>query len=341
VCLVFAPAWAQVQQNTSLLNPTVRARAAQHRTQVGFATTTATDTFEGFIRFPAEVTEPNSFQPMQSAMAYYRDFFTGGETFSDGVDGDSLSAQITTPSLTTLIFDPVTFHVSFNGRQNCWVSLSFTLCDAPSIDIQWFLQSQCGERGSYTMTFFRNQVKFFSGAYQLLPTIPPHKVPGDSADPVKNDPGIDYDQIDYDTDQLGDFCTFTVTNPVSHKSRRIIGHCDPQAHPDEQIATIRQFGCALTSTTMVLGYFGLFTDPKDLNSFLKDNDGYDDVGGIDWDGVVTYASTHGLPLQIVSTKNTGNAASSAICSKGPTVIPVQHTNPDDKSKKLHHQFVTA
>lgn len=335
--LAFTPAFAQLQQSASAFNPTIKGRAAQHRPQpTRFAAMAATDKFQGFIRFPPEVTEPNAFQPMQNATAYYRDFFTGGETLSDGVDGDSVSAQIVTPSGAILSFSPVTFHSNFNGQQNCWVTIGFTLCDASSIDIQWFLQSQCQERGTYTMTFFRNQVQFFSGQYQILPTIPPHKVPGDNADPAKNDPGIDYNQIDYDQVQLGDFCTFTVNNPKPH---RVVGHCDPQTHPDEQIATIRQFGCALTSATMVLGYFGLFTNPKDLNTFLSDNGYYNDGGGINWDGVTAYAAAHNLPLDEVSTANTGDAASNSVCSKGATILPVTHTNPG--STKLHHHFVTT
>ncbi len=337
--LVCTSASVQAQRNPPAFNLTVQGRAVQHRSQpVGFAAQATLDTFEGFIRFPAEVTEPNSFQPMQNATAYYRDFFTGGETFSEGVDGDAISAQIITPSGTLLAFSPVTFHNMFNGQQNCWVSVGFTLCDATAIDIQWFLQSQCGERGSYTMNFFRNQAQFFSGKYVLLPSIPPHKVPGDAADLAKNDPGIDYNQLNY-SEQIGDFCTFTVTNPVTHKPRTVVGHCDAQAHPDEQIATIRQFGCAMTSATMVLGYFGLFTDPRTLNTYLTDNDGYDDEAGILWDGVIAYAAVHGLPLREVSTANTGDAASAAICSKGPTIIPVKHTEPN--SKKIHHHFVTA
>src|SRR5262249_11723401 len=73
--------------------------------------------------------------------------------------------------------------------------------------------------------------------------------------------------------------------------------------------------------------------------YLRDNDGYDDEGGILWEGVVAYAAAHHLPLQAARTDNTGDAASAAICSKGPTIIPVKHTEPG--SKVIHHHFVTA
>lgn len=39
--------------------------------------------------------------------------------------------------------------------------------------------------------------------------------------------------------------------------------------------TIGSSGCAVTSVAMVLKYYGIQTDPKDLNSFLKINAGYD------------------------------------------------------------------
>jgi Peptidase_C39 like family len=39
--------------------------------------------------------------------------------------------------------------------------------------------------------------------------------------------------------------------------------------------TIGSSGCVVTSVAMVLKYYGIQTDPKDLNSFLKINAGYD------------------------------------------------------------------
>lgn len=54
----------------------------------GFALA-ASNTFEGFFRFPAEVRQ---FIPMDSGpTAYFRDVFVGGETFTDGAnDGDTI-----------------------------------------------------------------------------------------------------------------------------------------------------------------------------------------------------------------------------------------------------------
>jgi hypothetical protein len=306
-----------------------------------------TDTYNGPIRFPAEVTAPFDFVPMQGNMAYYRDFFTGGETTSQGIDGDSITAQIITPSNVTFSASTFTFHstltVDGQPRQNCWQSSApnvAPLCDATTLTVQWFLTTQCQERGTYNTKFFRNGAQFASDSYHLLPTIPPHKVPGDSADPATNDTVTSpfYNQIGYDdpqTDQYGNLCTYSVSDPRPHTVLRV---CDPQNHPDEKIATIRQFGCAMSSAAMMLGYFGLFTSPATLNTYLTNHDGYNDAGGVNWDVVTDYANVNNLPLShVTSTSKTGDAASNSICKNGPTIIPVTHTRPG--SPRIHHHFV--
>ena len=293
------------------------------------------DSFNGFVRFPSEINN-RSFQFQQGGTAYFRDFFTGGQTTDQGVDGQSISAQMVTADNQTFTFSPITFFANLNGQQDCWVGPGATICNASTLVVTWFSQTQCLTAGTFTMTFFRQGAPFATSTFQITPTIPPHTVPGNNSDPVPGDT-IDYNQGDYPTTQYGDFCRFPVT--VNNKTRNVVGHCDPVAHPTETIMNIRQLGCALTDATMVLGYFGAFTDPPTLNTYLTNNGGYNDTGGIRWPVIRQYAATRNLGLSFTSTNNSGTAVRTPTCSKGPTIIPVQHTV--GASTTIHHHFVTV
>jgi hypothetical protein len=135
----------------------------------GFALA-ASNTFEGFFRFPAEVRQ---FIPMDSGpTAYFRDVFVGGETFTDGAnDGDTISATIQGPGGPVEQFSPFTFRSSFNGQQNCWVSFNQTLCDAAAIDVLWFRSIQCAQDGTWTMQFLYNGAVFSTGTFTVLPQV--------------------------------------------------------------------------------------------------------------------------------------------------------------------------
>ena len=50
-------------------------------------------------------------------------------------------------------------------------------------------------------------------------------------------------------------------------------------------ATLRKAGCAVTAAAMVLNYYGIETNPKQLNQFLKENGGYTGRGWIRWEKV--------------------------------------------------------
>src|SRR5262249_11901384 len=158
VCLVSTKLlWAQDAGSTAALQ--TLARSASHR-PTGSHThgpTTgpapASTLFEGFFRFPAEVRQ---FIPMTANPAYFRDVFVGGETFTDNPnDGDTISATIIGPGETVPEqFIPFGFHASFNGQQNCWVSVGLPpLCNSNAIDVLWFRQIQCAADCSWTMTF--------------------------------------------------------------------------------------------------------------------------------------------------------------------------------------------
>lgn len=330
---------SQVQVNV-LMRPATASDISASRATGLQAAAPVSDSFTQFVRFPSEINN-RFFQP-QNGFAYYRDFFTGGETLDTGVDGESISAVMITADNPpqTLQFNPITFHANLNGQQDCWVGFAQTICNAPVLDVTWFVQTQCFTAGTFTMAFSHQGAEFFRGTYTITPTIPAHTVPGDNSDPVPNAPAISYNQGDYPTTQYGDFCSFQVTNSQGRTST-VVRHCDPVNHPTEKTMFIKQLGCALTSATMVLGYFGLFTDPVTLNTYLTQNHGYDDAGGVNWPVVVRYANANGLGVSFARTNNNGNAARNATCAKGPTIIPVQHTVPNDPTHRLHGHFVTV
>jgi len=48
-------------------------------------------------------------------------------------------------------------------------------------------------------------------------------------------------------------------------------------------STLGQEGCAVSSAAMVLSFYGIHADPKQLNDFLTKNDGYTPGGWIYWE----------------------------------------------------------
>lgn len=291
------------------------------------------DQFEQLVRFPAE---EQAFIQMNGNTSYFRDFFAGGETFSDGAnDGDTLTATVTLPSNNTVQFDPVTFHSSLNGQQDCWQSLDFTVCNSTSIDIIWFVTVQCGQTGDFSMSFFRNGAAFASNVvFHLTPTINPGKVAGE---------GPTYDQTTYDTVPYGNFCRYF----DSKRKRNVVRACDPVNHPDETVMHIKQLGCYLTALSVMLQYQGVSTSPTALNTWLTDNDGFDLSGGILPDKVLEYAGDNNVTLSFDRTESAtgfdgstaaGTPARGAVCGKGPTPLHVQH---HDRLNNVRSHFVLA
>lgn len=293
----------------------------------------ASNQFLGFFRFPAEL-KGEATVPMTGNIAYYRDFFEGGDTFTSGAqDGDSIGAQVFDPNgVLIATFFPFTFHVNFtfNGQpaQNCWSGVGGAICDAPDIEVLWFISLQCAAKGDYKMSFLYNNTPFFTGSFTLLPQVEASRVPGDNNNPVVVNgvpDSIDYSQLDYD-DQLGNFCRFTdSTGKVIRHSTHV---CHDPLQSNEQIATIHQLGCAMTDTAMLLGYHGAFTAPDTLNDWLSVPldpkrpellRGYDTGGAIKWPAVGDYAATRGVQMSF-SFKSSTLPLSQQVCSAGPSII---------------------
>ena len=57
------------------------------------------------------------------------------------------------------------------------------------------------------------------------------------------------------------------------------------------VHTMGQVGCAVTSTCMILKYYGIDTDPGRMNDFLRDHGGYTEDNDLIWEGPATLAPT--------------------------------------------------
>ncbi len=59
-------------------------------------------------------------------------------------------------------------------------------------------------------------------------------------------------------------------------------------NPVPQNKTISRWGCALTSATMVLQYYGHDVSPEELNTYLKNHNGFTRQGGVIWPAVTKF-----------------------------------------------------
>jgi len=311
---VSASVWAQDVTSTTgtrRMNVVLKKRSTQsaHTGAAGLAAP-VTNTFEDFFRFPAEV---RNFVRMDGGnTAYFRDVFAAGETFSDGnpSDGDTLTADIISPSGVIESFSPLTFHSTFNGQQNCWVGFNQTLCDAASIDVLWFSSIQCGEDGSWTMDFFYNGAKFFTGNFTLLPQ-------------VKEDAIVNvYNQGAFKTQGLDEYdslCRNVVNGVPLHESHI----CNSsRSLPGEIPWFISGKGCFLSDTAMVFGYFNASIDPRALNTFLKGRPNGYSSGLVNGSVAIQSPASQGVNIKYRGFADP-STLSQAVCSAGPQLMGVK------------------
>src|SRR5882724_1853275 len=120
--------------------------------------------FDGFVRCPAELgdqcTNPFGSIAMENNTAYYRDVIVGAYTSISGAsDGENWSAVFTDPNGIRNDFAPgFTFHSDFNGDHDCFVSAFQVICGTTSIEILWYLQSQCQAAGTWSAQFTNSTI---------------------------------------------------------------------------------------------------------------------------------------------------------------------------------------
>jgi len=279
------------------------------RSGEAIGTLAPTNQFDQFVRYSAE---KRYFEAMASNTAYFRDVFTGGETFhASPNDGDSFSARMYGPdgSLVSTWY-PIVFYSSYNGQQNCWVgSLSGTICGTTSIYITWFIQSQCFTDGTYQMDFLYNGQPFSSGSFDLLPEIPPDSLPTDLS--IYNQ-GM-YDGSDPTRDHYDKRCY--VTDPDDRHN------CDDRA--GEKLIFIKKLGCYLSAAALVTTYHGVALTPPELNTILNASEnpnGYNN-GCVDPEVVAKVATDRGVPMSFIGREGTSTLMHN-ICAYGPQLMGV-------------------
>ncbi len=277
----------------------------------------ASDQFQGFLRYPVETqvfTSLDAGSPYP--IAYYRDVFVGGETYSSGAaDGDYIYAEIwsVTDSGSSLLstWFRYTFHSTYavngNTYQNCWVGgWGDYLCGSNAIDVLWYRQQQCMD-GVYTMKFYRNSVKFAESTFKVKPRISPDAL-------------TKYDQTAYRGlgNEYDSECRFVnssgaVINPREHHQ------CGTPLASNEIPFYISAKGCFLTDTANLLSYHGVEVDPPTLNTYLKSPmvNGYDGPN-VQPTGVISYAQDHNSQLTFQ-----GRDMSPHVCDYGPQVMGVK------------------
>lgn len=333
ICLVGVKLLGAQDANGPVLQTLARGAESHRATESGPKTATAllapaSNLFEGFFRFPAEIRQfiPMAASTAAANTAYFRDVFVGGETFTDSPnDGDTISATIIGPGETTPEqFSPFVFHANFNGQQNCWVSVGFPpLCNSNAIDVLWFRQIQCAADGVWTMTFLYNGAVFSSGNFTVLPQ-------------VKQDAIINiYSQLDYSDATLHRYDSICRTINSDGTLARDSHICSNPLTSTETPWLINGKGCFLSSTAMVFGYFRASITPPDLNNFLKArNQGYVGAGSVNSAVAIQYPRSQNVSVTFNGAGAT-SALSQAVCSAGPQLMGVKCVNRHGVQKATH------
>jgi len=290
---------------------------------------TSTGTFEGFVHCPAELgdvcTNPFGSIFMTNNTAFYRDVIVGALTFVSGAtDGESWSAVFTDPNGTALNFSGFTFHSTFNGMSNCFVSPFEYLCGTTSIEILWYMQSQCAVTGTWQAQFTNTAIP--TQTFELKPQIDadtylPLQLQGSYPNAPSGNPAAPYTSAPNPYDET---CRRNILNDQT------VQHCalaDPV--PAGFVRwSISAKGCYMTDVAMILTYHGFALTPKTLNDILVgirhpngDPLGFAPDGGVNPDAAARYATSHGTHIDY-PIQGTGQGLSRDICTFGPQLVRV-------------------
>jgi hypothetical protein len=280
----------------------------------------SSESFAGFVRCPAELgdqcTNPFGSIAMENNTAYYRDVIVGAITsISGATDGENWSAVFTDPKGNRNDFAPgFTFHSDFNGSHDCFVSAFQVICGTTSIDILWYLQSQCQATGTWKAEFSNSAIGVQT--FELKPSIEPSRVPlqlqsdyPGFPDKKKASGPNPYDQI-----------CLRATPP---ENRDVI-HCaiaDP-VPTGLQRWSIAAKGCFMTDLAIILSYHGYAANPSSLNGLLTGlgANGFDNQGNVNSQGAIHHLQGQGVKIYgpIASTGTLRND----VCRYGPQLVRV-------------------
>ena len=226
--------------------------------------------FAGFQNF---ATETNRWWPVVGDSAYYRDLSIAAVQSIDlPHDGDTWSIQVTLPDGSIFDFPTVVFHSSWNGAFNCFVVTGGgqSACGVTGIDLYSTRQVQCGQTGKWTFRMSLNGVQYEERTITVVAKVNEQYVPL----MAQGNPA-------WGSQLYAHSCT--VEKMVNGKLKRVGYDC-----PDEDPLhdSIHGKGCAITSAAMVMGYHGAVdANSSTINTWLRDNDGYQEGGATDFDYV--------------------------------------------------------
>jgi hypothetical protein len=294
----------------------------------------STSSFEGFVHCPAELgtqcQDPFGSIPMVNGnTAFYRDVIVGALTFISGAaDGESWAATFTDPNNVQNNFSPITFHSTFNGQNDCFVSPFQVLCGGTSLEVLWFLQSQCAATGTWTAEFTNTAIPPMT--FELKPQIDvDHFLPAQFQGTYPNAPsGIPAAPYTSAPNPYDETCRRNVLNDTT------VQYCPlANAVPNGFVRwSISAKGCYMTDVAMILTYhgskFGLSLTPPGLNGILvgirdpktQNPVGFDRSGGVNPEAAANYARQHGANISY-GIRGT-SALSTDICTFGPQLVRV-------------------
>lgn len=308
-------------------NPTKKEHSVQVKVldKDSFESTLAksNNTIGKLLRFPAE---EKRWLEMNSDTAYTRDVLAGGETYiSDAVDGETWNVEFVVPdSIGTIIRgSDVTFHDTYNGQEECFVSNSFVLCGSRSLYLLWYTQVQCEHSGEWDIHFTNNEERYATETFYLKPRIPSDKVPS----------GSTFNQGTYSSTAYDSICKGPLDDDGDHESVP----CDSTY---TEPFTIKNKGCYLTAGANILAYHGVNVDVKSLNSWLTDNKGYW-YGDVIPSKIAEYArKVKGVDISYLGSidDNDEEELKHLICKYGPQMIG---TKLNSRNNPTHWVTVTG
>src|SRR5262245_13592795 len=282
-------------------------RAVQSGSPPGRIHALSNETFQGFVHCPAELgpqcTNPFGSIPMVDNKAYFRDVIIGAYTFISGAsDGESWTATFTSPS-NTFNFSGFTFHSNFNGQQDCFVSQFQIICGTTSIQVLWFLQSQCQTAGTWNAQWSNSTIPVQT--FEMKSEIEGSRLPLQR-------------QSDFPTDSYDETCH---RNTAGNDEVIFCPAADPV--PAGLVRwTIGRKGCYMTDVAMILSYHGFPMTPLTLNAALISlgRAGFDRKGNVIPGGGPKYASDHGVKISYPAPSQ--GSLRTNICRYGPQLVRV-------------------
>ncbi|MGZ8811973.1 MAG: hypothetical protein ACXW29_12610, partial [Thermoanaerobaculia bacterium] len=225
-------------------------------------------------------------------------------------DGEAWTVIFTDPDTLTLQSDPITFHSTYNGNTDCFVSPFQILCGGTSLDVLWYMPIQCQRTGSWHIDFTNTTIP--TQTFELKPQIEDSRIPLLRQSDYPNDPGLStpnpYDEI----------CKLNLPG-----NRDVIFCAAAGPVPATQVRwSIAAKGCFMSDVAMVLSYHGVSVDPSSLNGILVGlgRNGYDRRGNVVTPGAIGYARGQGVNISFPA--HSMGSLRNDVCSYGPQLVRV-------------------